>query len=126
MNGSQPFGLLQAADGMLYGMSFENGAPTNGQPSNGAFWVIDAGLPAPAPTLINFQPASGKPGSTLLLQGAHFIGTTAVAIDGHSTKFSALTANYIRVTVPAGATAGKISVSNAGGTSTSTKPFTVQ
>jgi uncharacterized repeat protein (TIGR03803 family) len=126
VNGSQPFGLLQAADGKLYGMSFENGAPTNGQPSNGAFWVIDAGLPAPAPTLINFQPASGKPGSTFLLQGAHFIGTTAVAIDGHSTKFSVLTANYIRVTVPAGASTGKISVSNAGGTSTSTKPFTVQ
>jgi len=107
-------------------MSFENGAPTNGQPSNGGFWVIDAGLPAPAPTLINFQPASGKPGSTFLLQGAHFVATTAVTIDGHSAPFAVLTANYIRVTVPAGASTGKISVINAGGTSTTTKAFTVQ
>ncbi len=126
VNGSQPFGLLQAADGKLYGMSFQNGAPTNGKPSNGAFWVIDAGLSVPGPTLINFQPASGKPGSTFRLQGAHFVGTTAVTIDGNSASFSVLTANYIRVTVPAGASTGKISVTNAGGTSTATKTFTVQ
>src|SRR5579864_1394576 len=47
VNGEQPFGILQAADGKLYGMSFGNRAPTNGQPSNGAFWVIDAGLAPP-------------------------------------------------------------------------------
>jgi hypothetical protein len=126
VNGFEPFGLLQAADGKLYGMSFQNGAPVNGQPSNGSFWVIDAGLPPPRATLVNFQPASGKPGSTFLLQGSHFVGTTIVSIDGVCAKFKVLTANYIRVTVPAGATTGKISVTNAGGTSTSTKAFTVQ
>jgi len=126
VNGAQPFGLLQAADGKLYGMSFQTGAPTNGQPSNGAFWVIDAGLPAPSPTLINFQPASGRAGSTFLLQGSHFVGTTAVELNGVSAKFRVLTANYIRVTVPVGATTGKISVTNTGGTTISTKAFTVQ
>jgi len=126
VNGFEPFGLLQAADGKFYGMSFQNGAPVNGQPSNGSFWVIDAGLPPPRATLVNFQPASGKPGSTFLLQGSHFVGATMVAIDGLCAKFQVLTANYVRVTVPAGATTGKISVTNAGGTSTSTKDFTVQ
>ena len=126
VNGFEPFGLLQAADGKLYGMSFQNGAPTNGHPSNGSFWVIDAGLPAPRPTLVNFQPASGKPGSTFLLQGSHFVGTTDVRIDGACAKFKVLTANYVRVTVPAGATTGKISATNAGGTSISTREFTVQ
>ena len=125
VNGFEAFGLLQAADGKLYGMSFENGAPTNGQPSNGSFWVIDAGLPPPHATLVNFQPTSGKPGSTFLLQGSHFVGTTMVAIDGVCAKFHVLTANYVRVTVPAGATTGKISVTNTGGTSTSTREFTV-
>jgi uncharacterized repeat protein (TIGR03803 family) len=42
VNGSEPFGMLQAADGRLYGMSNMNGAPRNGQPTNGSFWVIDA------------------------------------------------------------------------------------
>lgn len=126
VNGAQPFGLLQAADGKLYGMSFENGAPTNGQPSNGAFWVIDAGLAPPAARVINFQPASGKAGSTFVVQGSHFVGTTGVAINGTAASFKVLTANFIRVTVPARASSGRISVTNAGGRAASAKAFTVQ
>jgi uncharacterized repeat protein (TIGR03803 family) len=126
VNGAQPFGLLQAADGKFYGMSFGNGAPTNGEPSNGVFWVIDAGLPAPGPTLVNFLPTSGKTGSTFLLQGSHLIGTSAVAINGVKAKFLVLTADYVRVTVPTGASTGNISVTNAGGTATSATAFTVQ
>jgi hypothetical protein len=126
LNGSEPFGLLQAADGKSYGMSNMNGAPQNGQPVNGSFWVIDADLPPPEPRIINFQPASGKAGATFLLEGAHFVGTREVSISGTSANYSGLTANYIRVTVPAGASTGKISVTNAGGTSTTTKAFTVQ
>jgi hypothetical protein len=60
------------------------------------------------------------------MQGSHFVGTTAVSINGHAATFSVLTANFIRVTVPAGATTGTISGTNAGGTSTSAKDFTVQ
>jgi len=126
VNGSEPFGLVQAADGKLYGMSNMNGAPQNGQPTNGSFWVIDAGLPPPEPRIINYRPTSGKPGATFLLQGAHFVGTREVSINGSNANFIVLTANYIRVTVPAGVSTGKISVTNAGGTSTSTKAFTLQ
>lgn len=125
VNGSNPLSLLQAADGKVYGLSYQNGAP-NGQASNGAFWVIDAGLSPPKPSIINFQPASGKPGSTFLLQGAHFVGTTGVTVGGTSASFSVLSANYVRVTVPTEASTGEISVTNAGGTSTTTNPFTVQ
>ena len=124
--GAEPFGLLQAADGKLYGMSNMNGAPQNGQPTNGSFWVIDAGLPPPEPRVINFQPTSGAPGATFLLQGSHFVGTREVTIGGHSASFTVLTAKYIRVTVPSGATTGTISVTNAGGTTTTTKTFTVK
>jgi uncharacterized repeat protein (TIGR03803 family) len=121
VNGSDPFNLRQAADGKIYGMS--SGASVN---NGGSFWVIDAGLPAPSPTIINFQPTSGAPGSTFLLQGSHFVGTTAVEVNGVSAKFKVLTANYVRVTVPVGATSGKISVTNSGGTKFSTKAFAVQ
>ena len=119
--GFDPFNLLQAADGKIYGMS-GGASPSNG----GSFWVIDAGLPRPSPTIINFQPASGAPGSTFLLQGAHFVGTTQVTVGGKTASFKVLTANYIRVTVPTAAITGKIAVTNAGGTSTSTKSFTAQ
>jgi len=126
VNGDQPEGLFQASDGKFYGVSFMNGAPTNGQPSNGAIWVIDAGLPAPSPTLVNFRPASGKADSTIRLQGSHFIGTTSVTISGLPARFKVLSANYIRVTVPAAATTGRIDVTNAGGTAISSTNFTVQ
>lgn len=76
--------------------------------------------------VINFQPVAGAPGSTFLLQGSHFVGTTEVAIKGTSAHFKMLTANFIRVTVPAGASTGKIAVTNAEGTSTSTENFIVQ
>ena len=122
--GSQPFDLLQASDGKIYGMAA--GSATSGPPSSGTFFVMDAGLAPPQARIINFQPASGKVGSTFLIQGSHFVGTTAVMISGHSASFAVLTANFIRVAVPSGATSGKVSVSNAGGTSTSAKAFTVQ
>ena len=126
VNGEEPFGIRQAADGKLYGMSNLNGGPQNGQPTNGSFWVIDAGLAPPEARIINFQPTSGEAGSTFLLQGSHFVGTREVAINGTSASFTVLTANFIRVTVPSGASTGKISVTNAGGTTTSAKAFTVQ
>ena len=105
-------------------MSFENGAPTNGQPSNGAFLVIDAGLAPPEPRIINFLPTSGTAGSTFVVQGAHHVGTTGVAINGLSAKFKVLTANFMRVTVPAAANTGTISITNTGGTATSAIGFT--
>jgi hypothetical protein len=64
-------------------------------------------------------------GSTALLQGAHFVRTTEVKFAGVPAPFKVLTANYIRATVPAGATTGAIAVVNAGGTTTSIKNFIV-
>jgi uncharacterized repeat protein (TIGR03803 family) len=125
-NGAEPFGPIQAADGKLYGMSFMNGAPENGQPTNGSFWVIDAGLPPPQPQIVNFQPIAGAAGSTFLIQGAHFVGTSEVTINGISAHFKVLTANFIKVTVPKGATSGRVAVTNAGGASTTATSFTVQ
>jgi IPT/TIG domain-containing protein len=126
VNGAQPSGIFQAADGKVCGVAFRNGAPSNGQPSNGTVWFIDAGLPAPSPTVVNFLPGSGKAGSTVLLQGAHFVGTTEVEFAGVTASFKVLTANYVRATVPAGAITGSIAVTNAGGTVSSQKTFVVQ
>jgi hypothetical protein len=60
------------------------------------------------------------------VQGSHLVGTTEVTVDGNNADFRVLTANYIRVSVPAGASTGKISITNAGGTATSTNVLTVQ
>ena len=118
--------MIQASDGKFYGVTAGNGGVSGTDfITNGTIWVMDAGLPAPSPAVVNFAPASGKAGTKVLLQGQHFIGTTAVSFNGVSARFRVLTVNYLGVIVPSGAATGKITVTNAGGTTTSIKSFEI-
>jgi uncharacterized repeat protein (TIGR03803 family) len=118
--------MIQAADGKFYGVTAGNGGVSGTDSiTNGTIWVMDAGLPASRPAVINFAPTGGKAGTKVLLQGQHFIGTTSVSFDGVNARFRVLTANYLGVVVPSGAETGKIAVTNAGGTTTSIKPFEI-
>ena len=117
--------MIQAADGKFYGVTAGNGGVSQTGLTNGTIWTLDAGLPAPSPTIVNFAPARGGAGTNFVLQGQHFVGTTSVSVDGVNAAFQVLTVNYISVTVPAGAKTGKIAVTNAGGTAKSTKSFKV-
>jgi len=117
--------MIQAADGKFYGVTAGNGGVSQTGLTNGTIWVMDGGLPEPSPAIVNFAPTSGAAGTKVLLQGQHFVGTTAVSFDGVPAMFKVLTVNYISVTVPSGARTGKIAVTNAGGTTTSTKAFEI-
>jgi uncharacterized repeat protein (TIGR03803 family) len=125
VNGDEPETILQAANGKFYGTTFVGGAPVNGQPSSGTIWSIDGGLPAPLPDLVGFAPATGGVGSTVLIQGSHFTGTTSVTFNGVSAAFHVLSAHYLSAAVPAGATSGPMTITNAGGSASPTKNFTV-
>jgi uncharacterized repeat protein (TIGR03803 family) len=125
--GEQPAGMIQAADGKFYGVTLGNGGVSSTDDvTNGTIWTIDAGLPAPPPAVIAFRPSSGQVGSKILLQGNHFVGTTAVSLNGVSAAFRVLSVSYIGITVPTGATSGPITITNAGGTATTIGSFTVQ
>jgi len=124
--GQQLGPMVQAADGKFYGVTFGSGVATTNSITNGTIWTIDAGLPVPGPTVVNFAPGSGKIGARILLQGQHFVEATAVSFNGVNATFQVLTANYISAIVPSGATSGVIAVTNAGGTTTSARSFTVQ
>lgn len=117
--------MIQAADGKFYGVTFGSGVTTTDSVTYGTIWTIDAGLRAPVPTIVRFRPVSGKQGSTVLLQGSHLVGKTAVSFNGVSAAPKVLSANYIRTIVPAGPTSGPVAVSNAGGTTVSTGTYTV-
>lgn len=123
--GEQLGPMIQAANGSFYGVTLGNGGVNRNSIDNGTIWTLDAGLPAPAPVAIDFRPASGTAGATVLLQGDHFVGTTAVSVNGVSVEFRVLNVHYISVTVPAGATTGPISITNAGGTVTTSKLFEI-
>ena len=82
--------------------------------------------PPPAPSIASFTPASGPVGTEVTITGSNFIGASAVRFNGTTAPgFTVLSATQIRSTVPAGASTGRISVSTAGGTATSSGDFTV-
>jgi gliding motility-associated-like protein len=80
------------------------------------------------PTITSFTPASGPVGTTVIITGTNFSTTPSnntVQFNGTAATVTASTATSITVTVPAGATTGKITVTVAGNTATSATDFTV-
>jgi hypothetical protein len=61
----------------------------------------------------------------MLINGNNFIGTSGVSFNGVSASFQVLNTQFVSATVPAGATTGPVTVTNAGGAATSTQTFTV-
>ena len=127
-NGNSPeVGVIQAADGTLVGTTELGGTISGGSNefADGTVWTLDAGLPAPPPAIILLNSTSGSAGSTVLLNGHNFIGATAVSFNGVNASFQVLSSQFVSATVPAGATTGPVTVTNAGGKATSTQTFTV-
>jgi uncharacterized repeat protein (TIGR03803 family) len=127
-NGDSPeAGLIQAADGTFLGTTTLGGTISGGSNgfADGTVWTLNAGLPAPAPAIILLNSTSGSVGSTVLINGHNFISTTAVSFNGVSASFQVLNTQFVSATVPAGATTGPITVTNLGGTATSTQSFNV-
>lgn len=82
--------------------------------------------PPSSPTISSFTPASGVIGAEVTVSGNNFSGTTAVQFNGvFASAFTVDSNTQLRVTVPAGATTGKINVTTGGGTATSVTDFTV-
>ncbi|MGH7449823.1 MAG: DUF7594 domain-containing protein, partial [bacterium] len=77
------------------------------------------------PIIAPFKPASASEGTELMLTGSHFTATTEVSFNGTPASFIMDSDTQIRVTVPVGATSGKISVTNAAGTGLSEADFIV-
>jgi len=78
-----------------------------------------------APDITSFNPTSGGAGTQVTLTGDRFTGSTAVAFNSTSAIFAVNSNTQITTSVPVGATTGKISVTNAGGTRSSAADFTV-
>ncbi|MGA2416394.1 MAG: choice-of-anchor tandem repeat GloVer-containing protein [Candidatus Sulfotelmatobacter sp.] len=127
-NGDSPLAsVIQAADGSFVGTTELGGTISGGNNTfaDGTVWTLDAGLPAPAPAITLLNSTSGSVGSTVLINGNNFIGTTAVSFNGVSASFQVLNTQFVSATLPAGATTGPVTVTNAGGRATSTQTFTV-
>jgi len=76
------------------------------------------------PTIASFAPVSGPVGMPVVIAGTDFTGASAVAFNGTAAAFTVNSATQITATVPAGASAGPITVTTANGPVTSTAVFT--
>lgn len=77
------------------------------------------------PQISSFTPASGPSGTLVTVSGAGFTGATSVKFNGLAASFSVISDNQVQATVPANASSGPISVTNAIGTGTSAANFVV-
>ncbi len=114
--------MIQGSDGALY-ITFQSG----GQFNFGTVARLDLSLPNPLPAPHSFSPASGSPGTQVLIGGSHRIGLTGVAFNGvPATSFISRGVDYAVAVVPPGATTGPVTVTTENGSGTSVRPFTVQ
>jgi uncharacterized protein (TIGR03382 family) len=77
------------------------------------------------PTVSGFEPAQGRPGMLVVLQGTNLTGVTAVRFNGVPSPFLASNDGNLYATVPVGATTGPVTVVNNAGSGTSATDFTV-
>jgi hypothetical protein len=66
----------------------------------------------PTLSVTSFKPASAKPGKTVTIKGVGFNKRSTVSFDGHTALLRSVSAKKIKVTVPVGAAAGPIAVTN--------------
>ncbi len=88
--------------------------------------IVNLGPPPASPTLTSFNPALAPIGDVVTLSGTGFTGTLSVSFNGtFASAFTVDGPTQISVTVPAGATTGKVAVTTLGGTAQSISDFTI-
>jgi hypothetical protein len=71
------------------------------------------------PTITGFAPGSAAAGAPVTVDGTGFGGVSSVKVNGVAASFTVLSPVQLRLTVPAAASTGAISLTTAGGTATS-------
>lgn len=107
--------LLQHTNGKFYGN-------TSGNSLGGAvFYSFDMGLKP----FVQMVLSAGPVGSTVEILGQGFTGASSVKFNGTSATFKVISDTYLTAKVPAGATAGGVSVATSSGTLASNRVFLV-
>ncbi|MFL5910878.1 MAG: beta strand repeat-containing protein [Gaiellaceae bacterium] len=88
-------------------------------------WFTQNWEAVPFAGISSLAPSTGYPGLSVVIMGADFTGATAVSFHGASASFVVNSDTQITATVPAGVTAGAVSVSTPDGTFTSDAAFTL-
>ena len=107
-----PTGALSGAIKITTGAGFVNSQ---------SFTVVP-----PAPTITSFTPTTGKKGvAVVTLKGTNLLGATVTIGNVSVTVSAGATATSLKFVIPAGAATGRVTVTTAGGTVTSSANLTV-
>ena len=122
-DGSFPFGLIQATDGNFYGTTEYGGLDDSCSLGLGCGTIFSLSLGLNP--FVETGPAFGKVGTAVKILGTDLTGATSVTFNGTAATFTVPSGTFIKTTVPAGATTGRIQVVTPGGTLTSNTNFQV-
>jgi uncharacterized repeat protein (TIGR03803 family) len=115
-------GLVQATDGVFYGVNFAGGDLTCDHPQGcGTIFSLSVGLRP----FVEAQPTAGKVGSNVIILGTNLTGTTAVTFNGTAASFTVVSSSEITTSVPAGASTGRVTVTTPSAVLKSNRPFRV-
>ncbi len=104
---------------------FPSGSTCNTSLCGSGMLDAAAAVNAVPPEITGFMPTSGAAGTSITISGYNFARASAVRFNGFSASFTILSETSISAMVPAGATTGLISVTNPGGTATSSTNFSI-
>jgi YD repeat-containing protein len=103
-------------------------SPTGSAVSDAVFTVLGGGAPPNQPTITGFTPAAGASGTSVDISGTNFdpdAGDNTVRFNTTTAVVSNATPTTLTVTVPAGASSGRITVITPSGQVTSATDFVV-
>ncbi|MCB1193814.1 MAG: DUF1566 domain-containing protein [Leptospiraceae bacterium] len=106
---------------------------SEGKDDKTALWILaliamNTETTTSTPTISSFDPTSGSEGTSVTITGTNFSSTTTdntVKFNETQATVSESSSTSITVSVPSGASTGKITVTTSSGTATSTDDFTV-
>jgi len=104
-------------NGVIYGLTLGGGAS-----DDGVFYSLNATL---KPFVSIFVISTAKVGATVPILGQGFNSASKVSFNGTPATFTIVTDNFLTARVPAGATTGKIMVTESSGTLTTPQTFHV-
>jgi hypothetical protein len=78
-----------------------------------------------APEMVGLLPSQGRVGAFVVVLGDHLSTTTSVSFNGTPARILRVTNEWVMVTVPAGATTGKVTLKTLYGSVSSRRAFTV-
>jgi uncharacterized repeat protein (TIGR03803 family) len=115
--GGSPYGgLVQSANGNIYSTTYYGGSY-----ERGTVFSLSLGLSP----FVESLPSSGIVGANVRILGYNLTGATSVTFNGMPATFTGVSGQYIKTSVPVGATTGAIQVITPTATLSSNVPFTV-